>query len=55
MLRLIVQQYRLIVSIEFVIKGLIREGKKKAMMHDTYIFHIKNTMLFFLATIVLYF
>ena len=28
-------------------KSFIRAGKKKAMMHDACIFHIKNTMPFF--------
>ena len=40
-------------------KRFNKGGEKKATihtyLHDTYIFHIKNTMLFFLATIVLYF
>ena len=40
MLRLIVQQYRLIVSIVFVIKSLIREGKKKS--HDARYIHISH-------------
>ena len=51
MLRLIVQQYRLIVSIEFVIKGLIREGKKKKPRH----IHICTIHTYFTSKIQCFF
>ena len=47
MLRLIVQQYRLIVSIVFVIKGLIREGKKSHDARYIHISHQKYNAFFF--------